>query len=578
MSSSAAKVDNMNNAINLLDSTNVSEVIRGLNYILQKSFEANEITSSSNVIFIEQYPKLLPALSNLLEAINPIGKLIFGKALENRDQNYYSLLFGTSSSAYTSSSSSVDWDPELPISDAIEFRFLSSQLDSNTFITTILSILRNLSFEIANEIYIAYHSTIMRHLSSIMISSILEPRLNENLQLVFDLFNNIASRLEFYGKRRIQLSSGFLEEYSHSYQQQQQQLGYRHSQPYYQQQYNRGVSTSLPNKDLIKFKMSYELSNQSSVEYTLAIKSLLPIINALISKDYYINRYFIIKSIELFLKLTSISENEAYFVNTPNEFLENLINLLCVSNTTILENNIHSNIIPENYIIIGDPHGKSRPILATSCPLVQTSQQYLNTIQHNNSIYQSSLSINNATATNFSNYSGAAQIGMNQPSVINATDNRFILPNSMMLDQVDHELRDLSLECLYYLCRISYENRCKVATFPTTLKIIYKMASYPLMNCNYYNNILKAMNPTANNPTTATGNAPQTAPSSSGIVNINSIKTEIHTKAALLLSLFAHVPEAQSFFYSTRTELLLLAASDDVFAGWTFFFYSCSFS
>lgn len=116
------KVENIDHAIYLIDSSNINEVIRGLNYLLQKSYEANEISSSNNAVFIEHYPHLLPALGNLLDLVNPSGKLPFQNIFQNQDQNYYSFLFGDVTSTATSSSSMNEWHTDLPGIDSIEFK------------------------------------------------------------------------------------------------------------------------------------------------------------------------------------------------------------------------------------------------------------------------------------------------------------------------------------------------------------------------------------------------------------------------------------------------------------------------
>lgn len=118
---SAKLIEGMNNALNSLESSNISEVIRGLNYILQKSFEANEISNTNNVIYIEQFPRLLLALGTLLDVINPLGKIPFQKYLGNEEQNYYSFLLGSTDSMLANNPAN-EWKTDLPGSNQIEFK------------------------------------------------------------------------------------------------------------------------------------------------------------------------------------------------------------------------------------------------------------------------------------------------------------------------------------------------------------------------------------------------------------------------------------------------------------------------
>lgn len=402
----------------------------------------------------------------------------------------------------------------------------------------------------------------MRQLSSIMISSILSPKLNENLQLIFEFLMNIGHKLEFNGKKRIQLSSGFLDE--HNYYLQPPNIHPSHMNT---PQYTNIMKNYTQSKELLKFKMSYEMSNQSTVEYTLSVKALLSIINALISKNYLINRYYIVKALELLLKLTSNSENENFFMNTPKIFLENLLYLLAVSNITITESNLQNSIIPENHIIIGDPCGKTRPIIALSTPLIHStttssSSSGISGQPMQSQPYGSMISANSAA----SNYVGSSSSFISSAAGID----RVFIPNSPLHDQIDVELRDLVIDALHYLCRISTSNRQRFASIPNALKLIYKLASHPLQNLNYYNNIKRSL--------TNTGGADMNVGdmnlggnnTASNVVNANPVKLETHSKAAYLFGLFGNIPEAYPVFRALRPELLLLACSDDVFAGLSF--------
>ena len=120
--STPSKVENINQAIQLINSTNINDVIRGLNYLLQKSYEANELNTSNNAVFVEQYPQLLTSLGNLLDVINPSGKLPFQQFLTNDENNYYSFLFGDLSSGSNEYSATNEWKTDIPGIDIMEFK------------------------------------------------------------------------------------------------------------------------------------------------------------------------------------------------------------------------------------------------------------------------------------------------------------------------------------------------------------------------------------------------------------------------------------------------------------------------
>ena len=63
----------INSAIAALESADPHLVIKGLNFFTQKSYELQD----SNAIQLELYPQILSSLSNLLDLINPLPKVLF---------------------------------------------------------------------------------------------------------------------------------------------------------------------------------------------------------------------------------------------------------------------------------------------------------------------------------------------------------------------------------------------------------------------------------------------------------------------------------------------------------------------
>ena len=67
-------VPNIETAIQNLYSSSAIDVVKSLNYLLQKT---SDVVADGNSILIEQYPTLLTALSDLLDVLNPVGNLVF---------------------------------------------------------------------------------------------------------------------------------------------------------------------------------------------------------------------------------------------------------------------------------------------------------------------------------------------------------------------------------------------------------------------------------------------------------------------------------------------------------------------
>lgn len=66
-----------------LYSTNPSDIVRGLNFLTQKSFEFVDTSS----IQLEFLPQILLGLSDLLDIINPIGKCFFEEVVDPQDMS-----------------------------------------------------------------------------------------------------------------------------------------------------------------------------------------------------------------------------------------------------------------------------------------------------------------------------------------------------------------------------------------------------------------------------------------------------------------------------------------------------------
>jgi hypothetical protein len=108
-----AGIDSMNTALKALESSTISVVIRGLNYILVKTYEGE-----TNPVLLDHHPRLLAKLSELLEVCNPIAALSFHNVVNDSDQQYYSILLGNSGGAQQSK----EWKLDLPISTEVEYK------------------------------------------------------------------------------------------------------------------------------------------------------------------------------------------------------------------------------------------------------------------------------------------------------------------------------------------------------------------------------------------------------------------------------------------------------------------------
>jgi hypothetical protein len=233
----------------------------------------------------------------------------------------------------------------------------------------------------------------------------------ESTQLAMETLINIAHRLEIYGTKRLQSScSYYLEE----------------------------LPRDIVGIGLLKLKMTSPMSAITHDIYCQLLSQLLPIIIAYITTTTMINRFFILRGLELLNKLQQLSDNNYYFQDVPMELISALVRLLYVLNT---RNEI---IIPESYQIMGDPFGRSRPPLAPVIVVPPT----------------------NTTST-----VSAASISSSWYSAMGE--------NTFFHDQIDLELRDAALEELRTLClKSSRKNALKLLTIDNAVMTLYQIATY----------------------------------------------------------------------------------------------------
>lgn len=75
--STSSMLEKLDAAILYLKSTDVKVVAKGLNFLLAKSADGFEQTAYANIAAAETCPKLVIALGELLDVVNPLGRLVY---------------------------------------------------------------------------------------------------------------------------------------------------------------------------------------------------------------------------------------------------------------------------------------------------------------------------------------------------------------------------------------------------------------------------------------------------------------------------------------------------------------------
>ena len=96
------ELEKLKNAIQDLNSTSMSAVIKALNVIIQRSTD-----SDSNALVLETFPDLLLNLGDLLDTINPLGKLLFNNETDLQPYQLQNVL---------------EWSDDLPCDHHIAFK------------------------------------------------------------------------------------------------------------------------------------------------------------------------------------------------------------------------------------------------------------------------------------------------------------------------------------------------------------------------------------------------------------------------------------------------------------------------
>lgn len=76
-----SRADEIAIAIRQLDSRDPNEVVKGLNLLLQVSFETENgsyhVRGLAGCLYLDAFPELALAIGSLLDVLNPIGEVVF---------------------------------------------------------------------------------------------------------------------------------------------------------------------------------------------------------------------------------------------------------------------------------------------------------------------------------------------------------------------------------------------------------------------------------------------------------------------------------------------------------------------
>eukprot|EP01031_Cornospumella_fuschlensis_P031551 gene31551-38134_t len=411
-SNSIPLIEKLDVCINYLASSDPRLVVKALNFLVARTADGFDGLSNVVQLTTEFCPRIIIALGELLDVVNPMGKIPY-RDLNERDLE--SLLTNFSTPVLTFDLPSAAMNPE--------FKFLGQYLDDNPVLMCILMILRNMSFEAILEGQIAYNTTIMNHFTSILLwsSCHLVGPMPDSTHLVYDTLTRIVGRVDFYGKRRAM-----------------------HIQNAMEIAPLEGSSMRL-----MKAKLNPAYTQVTLPLYVYTVRLLVPILfNAIvykgrvkqpdvfsittgsnISAHYVPSRFLVVSALDLLKGLIGTTENATYLTNCPMKFTQTLASYL---NVSLLRSEV--GCVSETQGIMGDVYGRMRPPPAVTLPRPKRPDRFAMSAIH---------SVN------------------------------YGAQNTLSMDYVDQELRELVLDVLHVLSRLSNQNaQPLVSSIPVLLKLV----------------------------------------------------------------------------------------------------------
>lgn len=334
----------------------------------------------------------------------------------------------------------------------------------------------------------------MSHLIGILVASIQAHTVTEYTQLAFDILVNIGGRIDTSGRKRLQTWQ-YIDD-------------------------GRVSEDKLKLLNLLRY--SDHMSAISTVQYVEVTSVLFPLIQYVLANidtgalvpSKTQTRFLVVRSLELFSKLASTSENSTALTNAPDSLLDTVVSMLCVSYS------LGESITPDT--LMGDPVGRGRPPAVTFLPSSQMQQH----------THQQTTTSGIGSTAGYHQHLQAGDFAS------------------------DLELRDLAVDAISNLCANSVYMATRMAETPHCIEFLYRIAVST--GCTV----------------TTTASSYSTHASSSSQV---ATRTEGNLKAVQILSALLSLPEVSEKFFAIRTNLYVASCSDELIAGQRLSNYLISF-
>lgn len=169
---------------------------------------------------------------------------------------------------------------------------LIRHIPANNFEVSLLNLVRNLSIEPMNEMQIAHSATIMRHLCVCLVNPT-----TDAASYAFDILAQVCRYVDITGRKRIE-NDMWLED------------------------------TLSQDKATMKLNLSADLSAATTAEYLIAVWGVFAGVMRALFRD---EKELILRALDLLIRLSFVPENKSAFLGCPQEMLERIVQLLCVT-------------------------------------------------------------------------------------------------------------------------------------------------------------------------------------------------------------------------------------------------------
>lgn len=293
-----------------LDSRDMTRVLAGLDYLMKNTDGTNPEQTDQYGTLFEHRQDILHSLERLLNVVNPLAASQYPC---NEQQS--SIITGKAYADSLLMHDSPRWSDDLSNKPQAILRQLAITMDENFVLISILTIIKNMSHEVANEVFVASSYTIMNQCIHIIMSTTCGVEqgsygLSDASSIAFEILKLVGTKVDLSGKRRMQWSA----------------TG----------QFLLGTGTTSTNTGLSLLYPRYKRHEQqigfTQDSYVRVVQNLLPW--CLWALRQVNSRWLTWQALTIVGRLATCVDNQVHFVRAPDEFYTILLDLVCVSITT----------------------------------------------------------------------------------------------------------------------------------------------------------------------------------------------------------------------------------------------------